>query len=237
MKNLVNALKAMADEHRMSVLVVLAVRGSVCVSHLQEAIRAPQPTVSRYLSILRNAGLLEAERRGQWVYYRLGEDDDSVVMDMIRKCANLLKDTARVRRIMERLDKIEQQPSLPASEEAFASRRRKAVGRSRKPASLPIGEEAVKEKPSKIDAGDTERSLAAASDVPEQERADEPWVSVGERPAEGVETAVLSNEGKSDVPQAPKEAEDQGLSREARKSRKGKRFQPPSLFDIQEKSS
>ncbi len=44
----------------------------VCVCDFTEALPLEQPTVSHHLKILREAGLVTCERRGTWVYYRLG---------------------------------------------------------------------------------------------------------------------------------------------------------------------
>jgi ArsR family transcriptional regulator len=43
----------------------------LCVCELTEALDIPQPKASRHLGILRDAGLLETERQGQWIYYSL----------------------------------------------------------------------------------------------------------------------------------------------------------------------
>ncbi len=43
----------------------------MCVCHLHEALELPQSTVSRHLTILRQAGLALNRRRATWVYYRL----------------------------------------------------------------------------------------------------------------------------------------------------------------------
>ena len=49
----------------------LSTTAEVCVCDLTAAFELSQPTVSHHLRILREAGLIEAERRGTWAYYRL----------------------------------------------------------------------------------------------------------------------------------------------------------------------
>jgi len=49
----------------------LSLAESVCVCDLTGAFALSQPTVSHHLRILRDAGLIESERRGTWAYYRL----------------------------------------------------------------------------------------------------------------------------------------------------------------------
>jgi ArsR family transcriptional regulator len=65
--------KALADPARVAILNRLAQPGTqtVCVCELVPALRLSQPTVSHHLRILREAGLVTAERRGTWAFYRL----------------------------------------------------------------------------------------------------------------------------------------------------------------------
>ena len=67
----VAAFRALADELRLAALLLIRDQGTLCVCEVTEAFEAPQPKVSRHLATLRDAGWLEAERRGQWVYYYL----------------------------------------------------------------------------------------------------------------------------------------------------------------------
>src|SRR5438309_1700743 len=63
--------KALADPTRVAIVNRLSAAESVCVCDLTEAFDLSQPTVSHHLRILRDAGLVEAERHGTWAYYRL----------------------------------------------------------------------------------------------------------------------------------------------------------------------
>ncbi|HZO95020.1 MAG TPA: metalloregulator ArsR/SmtB family transcription factor [Candidatus Baltobacteraceae bacterium] len=67
--------KALSDPYRLSMLATLARSADeVCVCEFTAALPLEQPTVSHHLRILREAGLVTCERRGTWVYYRLGAD-------------------------------------------------------------------------------------------------------------------------------------------------------------------
>ena len=66
---------ALADATRLRILGILA-DGEVCVGHIHEALRLPQPTVSRHLSHLRRAGLVRTRREGLWVHYGLAAITD-----------------------------------------------------------------------------------------------------------------------------------------------------------------
>jgi ArsR family transcriptional regulator len=64
--------KALADPHRLKILAQLAAApDEVCVCDFTDALPLNQPTVSHHLRVLREAELVESERRGTWVYYRL----------------------------------------------------------------------------------------------------------------------------------------------------------------------
>ncbi len=63
-------LKAVASEPRL-VIVDRLNRGECCVCDIAELIGADQSTASRHLAILRDGGIVDAERRGNHVYYRL----------------------------------------------------------------------------------------------------------------------------------------------------------------------
>ena|SRR5438876_2938536 len=69
--DLAGRFKALADPTRVAIVNRLAGAEEVCVCDLTEAFELSQPTVSHHLRILREAGLVEASRRGTWAYYRL----------------------------------------------------------------------------------------------------------------------------------------------------------------------
>src|ERR687885_818042 len=62
--------KALGDPVRLQLVDVLRKHaGKVCVCELVPLFDLSQPTVSHHLKILRDAGLLDSERRGLWAYY------------------------------------------------------------------------------------------------------------------------------------------------------------------------
>jgi ArsR family transcriptional regulator, arsenate/arsenite/antimonite-responsive transcriptional repressor len=70
-ESLATIFKALADPTRVAIVHRLSTAESVCVCDLNAAFDLSQPTISHHLRILREAGLVEAERRGTWAYYRL----------------------------------------------------------------------------------------------------------------------------------------------------------------------
>jgi ArsR family transcriptional regulator len=65
-------LKALADPARLRLLSLVASHedGEACVCDLNEAFDLSQPTISHHLKVLHEAGLLDRDKRGIWVYYR-----------------------------------------------------------------------------------------------------------------------------------------------------------------------
>jgi ArsR family transcriptional regulator len=70
-EDLARVFTALSDPTRVSIVNRLASGEECCVCDLNAAFALSQPTVSHHLRVLREAGLVEAERRGTWGYYRL----------------------------------------------------------------------------------------------------------------------------------------------------------------------
>ena len=70
-EELAATFKALADPTRVAIVNRLACGEECCVCDLTDTFELSQPTVSHHLRVLREAGLVESERRGTWGYYRL----------------------------------------------------------------------------------------------------------------------------------------------------------------------
>ncbi|CDQ41308.1 putative HTH-type transcriptional regulator YbzH [Virgibacillus kapii] len=88
----IRVFKALSNETRLNILKWLkepekhfpkqgahlpkgvSIKGGVCVGDIQEKAKASQSTVSQYLNMMQNAGILESVRYGQWTYYRRNEE-------------------------------------------------------------------------------------------------------------------------------------------------------------------
>jgi ArsR family transcriptional regulator len=70
-RELAARFKALADPTRVAIVNRLAATEECCVCDLTGAFDLSQPTISHHLRLLREAGLVEASRRGTWAYYRL----------------------------------------------------------------------------------------------------------------------------------------------------------------------
>ncbi|GIF50774.1 ArsR family transcriptional regulator [Asanoa ferruginea] len=69
--DLARGFKALGDPVRLRLLSLIAARAGdeVCVCDLTDAFDVKGPTISHHLKVLRDAGLIDCERRGTWVYY------------------------------------------------------------------------------------------------------------------------------------------------------------------------
>jgi ArsR family transcriptional regulator len=63
--------KALADPTRLRLLKAVAAADETCECYLVPTFPLSQPTISYHLKVLREAGLITSERRGQWVYHRV----------------------------------------------------------------------------------------------------------------------------------------------------------------------
>ena len=85
-RRLAAALKTIADPARLQLLSLIQAQpdGEACVCHLTEPLGLSQPTVSHHLKVLRDAGLVERERRGSWAYYRVLPEPLAALRDLLR---------------------------------------------------------------------------------------------------------------------------------------------------------
>lgn len=78
--------QALADPTRLAILRELAGSPEVCACDFTTCCDVRQPTVSHHLRVLREAGIIDSERRGTWIYYRLAP----TVSDRLRALASEL---------------------------------------------------------------------------------------------------------------------------------------------------
>jgi ArsR family transcriptional regulator len=83
--------KALADKTRLRILALLG-NNEVCVCHLHDTLKLPQPTASRHLAYLRKSGLVDARRDGVWMHYRVSASLDPVVRKMVGAAIEALRE-------------------------------------------------------------------------------------------------------------------------------------------------
>lgn len=70
----IRLLAALADPTRLAIVRQLAADTETCACDFTSCCDVGQPTVSHHLRVLRDAGVVTAERRGTWIFYRLAPD-------------------------------------------------------------------------------------------------------------------------------------------------------------------
>ena len=70
----VRLLQALADPTRLAILRQLSAQGPVCACDFTACCDVAQPTVSHHLKVLREAGWVDGERRGTWIWYAIRPD-------------------------------------------------------------------------------------------------------------------------------------------------------------------
>jgi len=78
---------ALANDIRLRCLVLMQLEGELCVCELTHALELSQPMISRHLALLRETGLVETRRAGQWMYYKLHPDLPAWSKKVLRETA------------------------------------------------------------------------------------------------------------------------------------------------------
>ncbi|MFH0784060.1 MAG: metalloregulator ArsR/SmtB family transcription factor [Pseudomonadota bacterium] len=73
MQTALDTTKALADGNRMRVITALLEHDELCVCQITELLCVSMATVSRHMSILHKARLVQSRKEGRWVFYRLSQ--------------------------------------------------------------------------------------------------------------------------------------------------------------------
>lgn len=106
MTEFITITKALSDPNRARIL--LALRGQeLCVCRIIELLQLAPSTVSKHLSILKHAGLIEGHKEGRWMHYRLPEDPTETigktrdwVFQSLKESPDIIADRTRLKEIM-----------------------------------------------------------------------------------------------------------------------------------------
>jgi ArsR family transcriptional regulator, arsenate/arsenite/antimonite-responsive transcriptional repressor len=104
MKQFIKVMKALSDPNRVKLLKILQKR-TMCVCEIRAALGIAQPTVSKHLKILEDAGLVGRKKEGLWVNYSLTDGDRSpYAASMLGNLRHWLGDDPGIRDLLERSD-------------------------------------------------------------------------------------------------------------------------------------
>jgi ArsR family transcriptional regulator, arsenate/arsenite/antimonite-responsive transcriptional repressor len=103
MKLFLKIMKALSDPNRVKIMKMLQHK-RLCVCEIRASLTLAQPTISKHLKILEEAGLVVYQKDGLWVNYALADGEGQPYAEsMIEYVKNILNDDPEVERIMRRL--------------------------------------------------------------------------------------------------------------------------------------
>ncbi|MEI6424947.1 MAG: metalloregulator ArsR/SmtB family transcription factor, partial [Lentisphaerota bacterium] len=105
MHDFMNIAKALSDQNRVRVLLALTGR-ELCVCQIIELLGLAPSTVSKHMSILKNARLVEWRKEGLWMHYSLPDKPTPEIKTAIAWICDALEDNKTVKRDRGQLKKI-----------------------------------------------------------------------------------------------------------------------------------
>src|SRR3981081_249275 len=79
-------MKALADPTRLTMIASLwKAKAPICICDFTAGLDLSQPTISHHMSKLKDAGLVESEKRGIWIYYRLATNLDAPTRQLLSR--------------------------------------------------------------------------------------------------------------------------------------------------------
>lgn len=102
--------KALSDSHRVRALMALRA-GELCVCQIIELLGLAPSTVSKHMSILKQAGLVQSRKEERWMYYRLSKEKErpTIVQDTLKWILSALENCDTICRDSKDLLKITKQ--------------------------------------------------------------------------------------------------------------------------------
>ena len=91
MKELATIFKALSDEARLRILNLLFRTGELCVCDIESITGFTQTKVSRHLSYLRNAGLLDSRQQGLWMLYKIADPKNDSHRQLLHSLRTILQ--------------------------------------------------------------------------------------------------------------------------------------------------
>lgn len=125
MQEFLSITKALGDENRVRVLMALS-SGELCVCQIIELLNLAPSTVSKHMSILKQARLVEGSKNGKWVYYRLPTETSRVATEAIEWARRHLVSQATIKRDARSLRAIMKQHPVEVCRQQKVSRAAKA---------------------------------------------------------------------------------------------------------------
>lgn len=107
----VQVFKSLSDESRIRILHLLIHNKELCISDLEQILGFTQTKTSRHLTYLRNAGIVQARKVDQWVFYGIKEEG----LDILNQIFNYLKKDSVLNEDMETYRALDSNRELAAN--------------------------------------------------------------------------------------------------------------------------
>lgn len=121
MEQLTKLFKGLSDGNRLKVVGALMVQEELCACQLTEFLNVAGATVSKHMSLLVDAGIVDSRKEGRWVYYRLKRDDKKF-RELLNLIQELLVCDGGLKDVQKRLS-----PIMECEPEALCRKQRGAV--------------------------------------------------------------------------------------------------------------
>lgn len=104
MKSFIKIMKALSDPNRVKILKILQHKSGLCVCELKSLLHIAQPTVSKHLKVLEEAGLVEYRKDGLWVNYSLADGNSNpYAAGMLSELGTWLEDQPELADILKKV--------------------------------------------------------------------------------------------------------------------------------------
>jgi ArsR family transcriptional regulator len=109
MRELIKVMKALSDPSRVKIVKILQHR-MMCVCEIQVALELAQPTVSKHLKVLEEAGLVSGKKDGLWVNYYLADGKSSpYAATLLGNIKHWLDEDSEIARLVEIIPTIKRE--------------------------------------------------------------------------------------------------------------------------------
>jgi ArsR family transcriptional regulator len=107
MKSFIKVMKALSDPNRVKIVKMLQNK-TMCVCEMQVALKVAQPTVSKHLKLLEDAGIVGFKKNGIWVDYYLTDGSGSpYAASLLGNLVHWLADDPEIAELVEKLQGIQ----------------------------------------------------------------------------------------------------------------------------------
>ena len=108
MNHVLSIASALADENRVRALLALHRGGELCLCQITELLQLATSTVSKHMSLLKQAGLVEARKEARWMFYRITSEPSSAaesalewLTNSLERDASAIEDARKLRAILK----------------------------------------------------------------------------------------------------------------------------------------